>query len=110
MEGLEPLAELARFRIVQCQVDPAIARERRKAAADAGSGRFHVRIIGDEVEDWEEAFASFGRLSLAAPSIDVDTSHGYAPEIGRFSGSSTPASEGDVTRTGVTKSLGRCAA
>jgi predicted kinase len=79
--GLEPLAELARLRIVQCHVDPAIARERREAAADAGSGRFHARIIGEKVEDWEEAFASFERLTLAAPSVDVDTSEGCAPEI-----------------------------
>jgi hypothetical protein len=82
--GLEPLSELARLRIVQCHVDAAIARERRETAADAGSGRFHARIIGDEVEDWEEAFASFERLSLAAPSVDVDTSHGFAPEIGEI--------------------------
>jgi len=80
--GLEPLTELAQLRIVQCHVDPTIARERREAAADAGSGRFHARIIGDDVEDWKEAFASFERLSLAVPSVDVDTSHGFAPEIG----------------------------
>jgi len=79
--ALEPVTELARLRIVQCHVDPAIARERREAAADAGSGRFHARIIGDDVDDWEEAFASFERLSLAAPSVDVDTSHGFAPDI-----------------------------
>ena len=54
--GLEPLADLARLRIVQCHVDPAIARDRREAAADAGSGRFHARIIGDTVENWEESF------------------------------------------------------
>jgi hypothetical protein len=82
--GLEPLIEHARLRIVQCHADPAIARERREFAADAGSGRFHARIIGDTVEDWEEAFAAFERLSLAAPSLDVDTSDGYAPEIGEI--------------------------
>jgi predicted kinase len=82
--GLEPLTELARLRVVQCHVDPAIARDRREAAADAGSGRFHARIIGDTVEDWEESFASFERVSLPAPSVDVDTSHGFAPEIGEI--------------------------
>ena len=82
--GLEPLTEFARLRIVQCHVDPTIARERREAAADAGSGRFHARVIGDKVEDWEEAFASFERLSLAAPSVDVDTSHGCTQEIGEI--------------------------
>jgi predicted kinase len=82
--GLEPLAALARLRIVQCHVDPAIARERREAASGEGSGRFHARIIGDTVEHWEEAHASFERLSLAAPSVDVDTSNGYAPGIGEI--------------------------
>jgi predicted kinase len=82
--GLEPLAELARLRIVQCHVHPAMARERREAASGEGSGRFHARIIGDTIEDWEEAHAAFERLSLAAPSLDVDTSNGYAPEIGEI--------------------------
>jgi hypothetical protein len=80
--GLGPLTKLARLRIVQCHVDPAIARERREAAADAGSGRFHARIIGDDIEDWEEAFASFERLSIAEASIDVDTTHAFAPDLG----------------------------
>ena len=79
--GLEPLADLARLRIVQCHVDPALARERREAAAEEGSRRFHARIIGEEIEDWEEAFASFDRVSIPAPSIDVDTTHGYAPDL-----------------------------
>jgi hypothetical protein len=59
----------------------------RRATSDAGSGRFHARIIGDRVEDWEEAFASFERVSLAAPSVDVDTSlgaHRKIEEILRF--------------------------
>ena len=79
--GLEPLADLARLRIVQCHVDPAVARERREDAAEEGSGRFHARIIGEEIEDWEEAFASFDRVSIPAPSIDVNTTHGYAPDV-----------------------------
>jgi predicted kinase len=82
--GLEPLADLARLRIVQCHVDPAIARERREAAAKAGSGRFHTRIIGDDIDDWKQAFASFERLSLAAASIDVDTTHALAPDLGEI--------------------------
>jgi len=48
-----------------------------KDAAAASSGRFHARIIGDNVEDWREAFASFERPSISAPSIDVDTSDGF---------------------------------
>ena len=79
--GLEPLTELAELRIVQCHADPAVARERRRAAADAGAGHAHARIIGEEVEDWERAFASFERISIPAPSIDVDTTGGYAPDL-----------------------------
>jgi predicted kinase len=79
--GLEPLTPLADLRIVQCKVDPAVGRERRDAAHKAGEAKAHARIIGDDVEDWTEAYASFDRLSMPAPSIDVDTTDGYAPAL-----------------------------
>jgi hypothetical protein len=89
--GLEPLADLARLRIVQCHVDPAIARDRREAAAEAGSGRFHARIIGDTVEDWEvprsNAFPSPRRQPMSRRAT------GLHRRSQRFCGSSTPASE-----------------
>jgi predicted kinase len=75
--GLEPIADLARLRIVQCHVDAAVGRERRRTAA----GTAHARLIGDELEDWQRAYASFERVSIAAPSIDVDTTDGYAPDV-----------------------------
>jgi predicted kinase len=73
--GLEPLEELAELRIVQCHVDAVVAHGRRRSEPGA-----HARL-GDAVEDWEQAFASFDRLSVAAPSIDVDTTDGYRPGI-----------------------------
>jgi predicted kinase len=76
--GLEPLTELAQLRIVQCAVDPAVARARRDAGHQGGRTA-HARIIGDEVEDWERAIASFERLSIDAPSFDIDTTDGYTP-------------------------------
>jgi predicted kinase len=79
--GLEPLADLADLRIVQCHADPAVGRARRLAELEAGGRRAHALIIGTEVEDWERAYASFERLSVGAPSIDVDTSDGYMPPI-----------------------------
>lgn len=79
--GLEPLTALAQLRIVHCHVDPAIGRERRDAAHEAGGAGPHARIIGEGVEDWKRAYASFDRLSMPAPSIDVDTTHGYAPDL-----------------------------
>jgi predicted kinase len=82
--GLEPLAELARLRIVQCQVDAAVSFERavRRSATSAGHRRAHGdSTLGKEVEDWRRAFASFDRVSIPAPSIDVDTTDGYAPDL-----------------------------
>jgi hypothetical protein len=60
-----------------------VARERAAARAEQ-PGR--VAAHGDSVlrcsaDAWDEAFASFERLSIAAPSIDVDTTDGYAPEL-----------------------------
>jgi predicted kinase len=80
-QGLDPLRELAELRMVQCHADPAVGRERRRAAHRAGTGRAHARIIGDDVEDWQRAYESFERLSLDAPSIDVDTTGEYAPSL-----------------------------
>ena len=77
---LEPLTELAQLRVVHCSVDPTVARARRDAA-HAGGRTAHARIIGDEVADWERAIASFQRLSIPAPSIEVDTTHGYTPGV-----------------------------
>ena len=79
--GLEPMAALARLRIVQCHADPALGRQRRRMAADATGAAAHARIIGAEVEDCRQAHASFQHLSLAAPSIDVDTSVGLTPNL-----------------------------
>ena len=73
---LEPLRQLARIRVVHCHADPEIAGKRvsergvRPAHADA-----------QFLEGREKAYASFERLSLDVPSIDVDTSNGYTPAI-----------------------------
>jgi hypothetical protein len=58
-----------------------VGRDRRRLAHEAGAGRAHARLIGDELEDWERAYASFARLSLDAPSIDVDTTDRYRPDV-----------------------------
>ena len=80
-QGLDPLRELAELRVVQCHADPGVGRERRRAAHDAGAGKAHARIIGENVEDWQRAYESFERLSLDAPSIDVDTTDEYTPSL-----------------------------
>jgi predicted kinase len=80
-QGLQPPLEGAHLRIVQCHADPAVGRERRRAAHEAGAGRAHARLIGEELEEWERAYASFERLSFDVPSLDVDTTDGYRPEL-----------------------------
>jgi predicted kinase len=82
--GLEPLTELAHLRVVQCHVDADVAYGRYRAVLEAGGRRAHATIIGSEIEDWKGAYASFERVSLPAPSLDVDTSDGYAPEVGEI--------------------------
>jgi predicted kinase len=77
-QGLDQLLELVDLRIVHCSVSPAVAFERarrrtqRSAHADASLG---------QVDDWRRAFASFNRVSIPAPSIEVDTTDGYVPDL-----------------------------
>jgi predicted kinase len=74
--GLEPLQPLARLRIVRCQVAPAIARARAEErireqptrAAHDDSGHLSVE-------------RPFERIRLDAPTLDVDTTSGYSPDL-----------------------------
>lgn len=73
--NLERLADLARVRVVRCGVDPTVGRQRlmgrprRAAHADTS-------VVADAV--YHERFVA---MSLAAPTIDVDTSDGYKPSF-----------------------------
>jgi predicted kinase len=77
---LEPLAALARLRVVQCHTDTVTARERmagrreRTAHTDASV----IADLGYHVD--------FRRLALPAPSLDVDTTSGYDPPLDRIVG------------------------
>jgi predicted kinase len=77
-QGLEPLLELAQLRIVQASVDPAVAHARHSAR---GKRDAHAAILGTEIEDWRSAYETFERLSLPAPSLEVDTADGYTPSL-----------------------------
>jgi predicted kinase len=79
--ALEPLAELAELRIVQCHVDAAVAHARYLERQAAGGRQAHASIVGAELDDWQRAYESFDRVSVPAPSIDVDTTEGYAPGL-----------------------------
>jgi predicted kinase len=75
---LDPLAELARFRVVQCHTDGATARARmagrQERAAHTDAAVFADLRYHDE----------FRRLALPAPSLDVDTTSGYDPSLDRI--------------------------
>jgi predicted kinase len=79
--GLEPLADLAELRIVNCTAVVAVARERiarRRAAAEPGRTA-HAEILN--LDALEQSFLSFARISLAAPSLEVDTTDVCAPDL-----------------------------
>jgi predicted kinase len=82
--GLAPLTNRAHLRIVRCTVDPAVSFERaatRAVGSDARRKAHGDSAIETGVDDWARAYESFERISIAAPSIDVDTSDGYAPSL-----------------------------
>ena len=75
---LEPLAALARLRVVQCHTDGATARERMAGRADRAA-HTDAAVLEDL-----RYHAEFRRLALPAPSLDVDTTSGYDPPLDRI--------------------------
>jgi predicted kinase len=79
---LTPLLPLARLRIVHCTVSPEVAFQRivRRRAAST------VRAVHTDPGPADEAgyirqCLAFDRVSLDAPSIEVDTTSGFRPGI-----------------------------
>jgi predicted kinase len=74
--GLEPLRSLAMLRVVRCEVTPEIAqsraehriREQATRAAHDDTGHFSVE-------------RPFEPIRLDAPTLDVDTTDGYRPDL-----------------------------
>jgi predicted kinase len=70
---LEPLLALAELRIVHCMVDAnAASRRVRQRAWDNPLRRAHADA---------DAHRAFNRISLDAPSPEVDTTDGYRPGL-----------------------------
>jgi predicted kinase len=74
---LEPLADIARLRVVQCHTDAATARQ-RMAGRQGRAAHTDAAVLADA--GYHEAFR---RLALPVPSIDVDTTAGYDPSLER---------------------------
>jgi len=75
---LEPLADLARLRVVQCHTDPTTARE-RMAGRQVRSAHTDADVLADR-----RYHEDFQRLALPVPSLDVDTTSGYDPSLDRI--------------------------
>lgn len=92
---LEPLADTADIRVIACSVDPDVAHERilRRFDDDPGARAAHAdtallqdRAAGSQTHD------SFVHISLAVPTLHVDTTDGYRPgleQIAAFAGART---------------------
>jgi hypothetical protein len=61
---------------------PGRRKRRARAAHRRAAGRTaHAEIIGQGIDYEQRTYASFERLSLPAPSIEVDTADGYEPAL-----------------------------
>jgi predicted kinase len=76
VRGLEPLRPLAMLRIVRCYIDPEIARAR----AERRGSRQRSRAAHDDIGHFSTA-RSFEPIRLDAPTLDVDTTNGYNPNL-----------------------------
>jgi predicted kinase len=82
--GLQPLLDRARVRVVQCRIDAAVARERIARRADETQSRRAVHgdySLLESFDSFKQKFESFERVALPVPSIEVDTTDGYAPTL-----------------------------
>ena len=81
--GLEPLLDLAEIRIVHCVVNSGLARERisRRLADDASRVSHYDRELLQGLDSGALSFDSFEPISLSAPSLRVDTTDGYDPDL-----------------------------
>jgi predicted kinase len=75
--NLEPLSDLVRLRVVQCHTDAAVARDRVRRRAASRTAHADGTVLEDA-----DYFDNFVRMAVAAPSIRVDTTNGYEPDIG----------------------------
>lgn len=78
--NLEPLAELAELRVVQCHTAPAMARDRIAEHAASRTAHADAPLLKALENGWDY-FDNFHRLEMPLPSIDVDTTSGYSPRV-----------------------------
>ena len=80
--GLEPLADLARIRIVHCTIDADLALARKlRRRSEQPLRRAHADPEPGDASTHAASHNTFERLSLDVPWIEVDTTDGYEPAL-----------------------------
>jgi predicted kinase len=74
-EGLEPLTDLAMLRIVRCQAPAELTRERALTRIAQPTRAAHADTEHFSVQ------RTFDAIHLDAPTLDVDTSDGWRPDL-----------------------------
>ena len=77
--GLEPLLPVATLRVIRCHVPDDTARARRVTRMQEPQRRAH-----DDADPRVVTPSAFAPISLAAPSLVVDTTSGYVPDLERI--------------------------
>jgi predicted kinase len=81
---LEPLREIARIRIVLCDINPALARARHveRGLADPDRERFHHDVAVQAAREGRELpIDSYDPPRLDVPVLTVETTDGYRPDF-----------------------------
>jgi predicted kinase len=83
--GLEPFVPLAHMKLIHCEIDPELARQRviwrrleQQTVPGATRPHAHAELTADALPP---VIRPFEPLSLPVPSIQVDTIDGYAPKL-----------------------------
>jgi predicted kinase len=80
--GLEPLRDLAQFRIVHCITDADVAWRRRLGRSQQNPPRrAHPDPAPGDAAAQLRRHREFDRVSVDAPWIEVDTTDGYRPGL-----------------------------
>lgn len=79
--GLEPLVRLARVRIIRCAVDPDTARARNSRRLARNPVRKAAHTLPRDTGHRDGLHGAFDPISLAAPTLLVDTTAGYDPRL-----------------------------
>jgi predicted kinase len=81
---LEPLLHTAKVCVLLCSVDPQLARDRyiQRGLSDANRERFHGDFGGQQIkQEMQLPVANYETLKLPVPTLEVDTTGAYQPEI-----------------------------